>query len=190
VSPTLPTLIGFNNDVSYRGLRFHIQTEDSGCEHPHVITHLFADGGYVVKSVRSDYSECVGHPERTKLVRAMMKKQHLEVALELRDGRLDSKLEHLLQHVSEHPGSGVGPVEEAFMEPPGVAGSTKRRSAQAGERRRHGVVFGLPSEESLDEVISSYLASVHDDGVSCRATSGAGIEKEQASETPLTRKRL
>ena len=44
VSPQL----GFNNNVRHKGRVFHIQTEDSGIKHPHIITHLFADGGRIL----------------------------------------------------------------------------------------------------------------------------------------------
>jgi len=57
-----PPLVGFNNNVRYRGMRFHIQTEDSGVTKPHIITHLFADGGRVIKSLRTDYAEYGGAP--------------------------------------------------------------------------------------------------------------------------------
>jgi hypothetical protein len=42
--------MGFNNNVKYEGNVFHVQTEDSGLDAPHIITHLFADGGRVIKS--------------------------------------------------------------------------------------------------------------------------------------------
>ena len=32
--------VGFNNNVKYKERTFHIQTEDSGLDKPHVITHL------------------------------------------------------------------------------------------------------------------------------------------------------
>ena len=37
--------MGFNNNIKFRDTVFHVQTEDSGLDAPHVITHLFADGG-------------------------------------------------------------------------------------------------------------------------------------------------
>ncbi len=40
---------GFNHNVKYKGQVFHVQTEDSGVENPHIITHLFL-GGNIVKS--------------------------------------------------------------------------------------------------------------------------------------------
>lgn len=90
-----PPLVGFNNNVRYRGMRFHIQTEDSGVARPHIITHLFADGGHVIKSVRTDYSEFVDRPDRPALIQQMMRDQHRAMALDLRDGRLDAKIDGL-----------------------------------------------------------------------------------------------
>ena len=73
---TPPPLVGFNNNVRYRGMRFHIQTEDSGVTRPHIITHLFADGGRVIKSLRTDYAEYVDHPDRPAVIHRMMRDQH------------------------------------------------------------------------------------------------------------------
>src|SRR5260221_8629349 len=47
--------LGFNNNVQYQGATYHVQTEDSGIDRPHIITHLFADGGRIIKSVRRNY---------------------------------------------------------------------------------------------------------------------------------------
>lgn len=88
-----PTLTGFNNNVRYRGMRFHIQTEDSGVTRPHITTHLFADGGHVIKSLRTDYAEYVDHPERVSVVQRLMREQHRAMALELRDGKLDATID-------------------------------------------------------------------------------------------------
>ncbi|HTV19192.1 MAG TPA: hypothetical protein VMG12_10990 [Polyangiaceae bacterium] len=93
ISP--PTLTGFNNNVRYRGMRFHIQTEDSGITRPHITTLLFADGGYVIKSLRTDYAEYVGHPERAVLVHRLMRDQHRAMALDLRDGKLDATIDRI-----------------------------------------------------------------------------------------------
>jgi hypothetical protein len=96
-----PPLVGFNNNVRYRGMRFHIQTEDSGCARPHIITHLFADGGRVIKSIRTDYSEYVDHPDRPALLQRMMRDQHRAMAIDLRDGRLDATIDSLRSQAPE-----------------------------------------------------------------------------------------
>ena len=46
-------LLGYNNNVRHKNRVFHIQTEDSGVNHPHIITHLFMDGGRILKSVKT-----------------------------------------------------------------------------------------------------------------------------------------
>src|SRR3954462_11686188 len=97
-----PTLVGFNNNVRYRGMRFHIQTEDSGVTRPHIITHLFADGGHVIKSVRTDYAEHLDHPDRPGIVSRMMREQHRNMALDLRDGRLDETIDRLRRSQAAH----------------------------------------------------------------------------------------
>ena len=43
-------ILGYNHNVKYRGLIFHVQTEDSGLLSPHLFTHLFYGG--VILSTR------------------------------------------------------------------------------------------------------------------------------------------
>jgi pSer/pThr/pTyr-binding forkhead associated (FHA) protein len=81
--------VGFNNNVKYKGAEYHIQTEDSGLDKPHVITHLFADGGRIIKSHKRSYAKDVNRPDVTPFVRALMKGQHMEMVLYLREGRFD-----------------------------------------------------------------------------------------------------
>jgi pSer/pThr/pTyr-binding forkhead associated (FHA) protein len=85
--------VGFNNNVKYKNQTFHIQTEDSGLDKPHVITHLFADGGRVIKSHKRLYTEHVGREDVALFVRQLMKGQQLEMALALREGRFDRIIE-------------------------------------------------------------------------------------------------
>lgn len=86
-------LLGFNNNVRHKGRIFHIQTEDSGIKFPHVITHLFADGGRILKSLKTSYAEHVGSDNLEETVRAMMKDQHKAMFIALRDGEFDSYID-------------------------------------------------------------------------------------------------
>jgi FHA domain len=85
--------VGFNNNVKYKNQTFHIQTEDSGLDKPHVITHLFADGGRVIKSHKRSYAEQVKRDDVALYVRQLMKGQQLEMALALREGKFDPIIE-------------------------------------------------------------------------------------------------
>jgi hypothetical protein len=86
-------LLGFNNNVKHRGRLFHIQTEDSGVRHPHVITHLFMDGGRILKTVKTSYAQHVGTEKLAELVRDLMKEQHKMMFIALRDGQFDYVLD-------------------------------------------------------------------------------------------------
>lgn len=86
-------LLGFNNNVRHRGHVFHIQTEDSGIKYPHVITHLFADGGRILKSIKTSYAEYLGSENLQETVRNLMKEQHKSMFIALRDGQFDELLD-------------------------------------------------------------------------------------------------
>jgi len=99
--------VGFNNNVKYNGMVFHIQTEDSGLDRPHIITHLFADGGRIIKSHKRIYASEVKRDDIAQYVRALMKGQHMEMAIMLREGRFDEVI----------AGRKIGGME-LFEEPP------------------------------------------------------------------------
>jgi pSer/pThr/pTyr-binding forkhead associated (FHA) protein len=81
--------MGFNNNIKYQEHLFHVQTEDSGLDQPHIITHLFADGGRVIKSHKRSYAEAVSRADVAEYVRSLMKAQHLEMVLALREAKFD-----------------------------------------------------------------------------------------------------
>ncbi|MFO7180666.1 MAG: hypothetical protein DIU78_018340 [Pseudomonadota bacterium] len=84
---------GYNNNVRHRGCIFHIQTEDSGIKNPRIVTHLFADGGRIIHTLRTDYREHVDAPNLVEIVRRLMKAQHKAAYLALRRGELDAAIE-------------------------------------------------------------------------------------------------
>ncbi|HVU03420.1 MAG TPA: hypothetical protein VHE30_16785 [Polyangiaceae bacterium] len=120
-------LLGFNNNVKHQGRIFHVQTEDSGVMKPHILTHLFADGGRIIKSTRTDYSEHVGRSDMGTVVRRLMKEQHKAMFIALRDGQLDARIVEVL---GPSPESGEAPTEapRKSKTPPAPAAAAKRRS--------------------------------------------------------------
>ncbi|HEY1957647.1 MAG TPA: hypothetical protein VGH28_18635 [Polyangiaceae bacterium] len=89
-------LLGYNNNVRHKNRVFHIQTEDSGIKHPHIITHIFMDGGRILKSVKTSYAEHIGDEKMSDVVRQMMKDQHKAMFRALRDGELDAVVDDAL----------------------------------------------------------------------------------------------
>jgi pSer/pThr/pTyr-binding forkhead associated (FHA) protein len=118
--------MGFNNNIKFHEQTFHVQTEDSGLDQPHIITHLFADGGRVIKSHKRSYADAVAKPDVAEYVRGLMKSQHLEMVLLLREGRFDNVI----------AGREVGGLQ-LLTEPPNVdnikkLASQKKQRAEAG----------------------------------------------------------
>lgn len=88
-------LLGFNNNIRHKGRVFHVQTEDSGVRHPHIITHLFMDGGRILKTTKTSYAEHLNQEGMGEIVRKMMKEQHKAMFVALRNGDFD---EIILRH--------------------------------------------------------------------------------------------
>ncbi len=82
-------LLGYNTNVRHKGKVFHIQTEDSGIQKPHVMTHLFADGGRILKSQKTGYAHLLETDDLEKQVKKLMQDQHKAMFLALRDGQFD-----------------------------------------------------------------------------------------------------
>ncbi len=78
-------LLGYNTNVRHAGMLFHIQTEDSGVAHPHVITHLFTEGT-ILGTKKTSYKHLLEQDGLEDGVRALMKDQHKTMFIELRDG--------------------------------------------------------------------------------------------------------
>lgn len=113
--------MGFNNNIKFQNTVFHVQTEDSGLDQPHIITHLFADGGRVIKSHKRSYAEQVQLENIAEYVRGLMKAQHLEMVMALRDGSFDNVI----------AGREIGGMA-LLTEPPKEVTKRKGKGADAG----------------------------------------------------------
>ena len=81
--------LGYNTNIRHKGKVFHLQTEDSGVLKPHVMTHLFADGGRIVKSQKTSYVHLLETEDLSTQVKKLMQDQHKAMFLALREGKFD-----------------------------------------------------------------------------------------------------
>jgi len=172
-------LLGYNTNVRHKGKLYHIQTEDSGVKHPHIITHLFADGGRIIASTKTSYADHVGVEDMKDVVKKMMQEQHKAMFIALRDGVYDDGEEAVPTPPPVAPVVDVDALERAAarLSHAGAAMGGEAAHRYQGTRAPEGVgtvqarskppesIFGndLLSEKSLDEVILSYLADDLDD---------------------------
>jgi len=79
-------LVGYNNNVTYKGKVYHVQTEDSGLNNPIIVTLLYIKGT-ILASKKISYSHLIGNKDIKKSVRELMKEQHKAILKELIAGK-------------------------------------------------------------------------------------------------------
>jgi hypothetical protein len=87
-------VVGFNHNLNYKGRVFHVQTEDSGPQHGHTITHIFM-GGNILASTRSSYTELlltIDPGDLFSAVRKLMEDQHKAMMKSLLQGGHDAEI--------------------------------------------------------------------------------------------------
>jgi len=163
-------LTGFNHNIKHRGQMFHIQTEDSGLNNPHIITHLFV-GGNILASKKTSYRDILNAENLPEVVYELMKEQHTEMLRNLLAGLYDevggsgSKAYQpgQLGDASRSFGRPIAKPEPKEVPPEVIAA---RQLVETPKIKEGGeTIFGedLISEKTLDEVILQYLASDGDE---------------------------
>jgi hypothetical protein len=170
---------GFNHNIKHKGKVYHVQTEDSGVNNPHIITHLFV-GGNILASKKTSYADILNAENLSEVVRELMEEQHKEMLRNLINGVYDTfestarsyqpgQLETDSAPVKMQPGQSMAPPQPLPQAPvvPAVAALPPEVAAARAMKEKPKInevgvetLFGedLISEKSLDEVILSYLA--------------------------------
>jgi hypothetical protein len=78
-------ITGFNTDVKFRGLVYHVQTEDKGKDNP-LIETLIYKGGEILASRRLPYAELVSGANTEAAIGRLMEEQHKAMILEVKRG--------------------------------------------------------------------------------------------------------
>jgi len=129
-------ITGFNTNVRYGGRVFHVQTEDSGRDRPHVISHVYCDGT-ILASQKSDYADGLDAGDLDAMLRRLMEKQHHGMLETLQQGGFDAV-------IADRIGCETTPS-------PAGAGA----AGESAEARAFGE--GVVSARPLDAVILEYL---------------------------------
>lgn len=91
---------GFNSDVVFKGMNFHIQSEDWGLENPFIVSRVYQNGA-VIKSIKTSYAEVlrpfagmygsrVSHQRQVdpQVIRDALRGQHQKILDQLLSGQL------------------------------------------------------------------------------------------------------
>lgn len=140
-------VVGFNHNVRYKGEVFHIQTEDSGLNNPHIITLLYR-GGTILASKKTSYADIIKIENLEQVVEEVMKEQHKEMLRGLKAGTFDER--------AFGSRSALPPAKDPDDNQPATAGPSPSPPSQQPPRE-----VARPSQ-SLDEVILDYLVRGED----------------------------
>jgi hypothetical protein len=142
-------VVGFNHNIRYKGEMFHIQTEDSGVNNPHIITLLYR-GGTIISSKKTSYADIIKMECLEQVVEDLMKEQHKEMLRRLKSGEFDARA-----FGTQAPVEGAKEVEEAApvaVVPTPQPSPPPQKAVPEAEKPR----------QSLDEIILDYLVSGDD----------------------------
>jgi hypothetical protein len=154
-------ITGCNTNIRHRSKMFHVQTEDSGREHPHIISHVY-HGGTIIASEKSEYRDRVDSEDLDTEVRGLIEQQHKTMLKRLRGGDFDAAIDERLNgakvaappirdttYSSTTAGADTDPAIDVEEPAPTAPAAEKKAGPSFGE--------SADSEKPLDEVILEYL---------------------------------
>jgi hypothetical protein len=81
-------ITGYNTDVEFDGIVYHVQTEDKGLDAP-VILSLVYSGGAILASKRSSYDDLVARGFDESVLAARLQRQHKLICAAVHAGRIE-----------------------------------------------------------------------------------------------------
>lgn len=81
-------ITGFNTDVDFQGITYHVQTEDKGLATPYILSLVY-NRGTVLASKRSPYEDLVTNGFDEKILAERLKKQHKTICAAISSGRIE-----------------------------------------------------------------------------------------------------
>ncbi|MGI8466967.1 MAG: hypothetical protein ACR2N3_00760, partial [Pyrinomonadaceae bacterium] len=81
-------ITGFNTDIEYQGVTYHVQTEDKGVKTP-LILSLVYNRGTILASKRSPYNDLLDGEFDEKELTERLQKQHKLICAAIRAGRIE-----------------------------------------------------------------------------------------------------
>lgn len=113
-------ITGFNTDIEYDGVTYHVQTEDKGRSRP-IILSLVYDRGTILASKRSPYDDLLKGNFNERILAERLSKQHKIICAAIQAGRLEDlkKLSEREAKGNVAPRNEVGAAEKRILvEPP------------------------------------------------------------------------
>lgn len=136
--------MGFNNDVEYRGVTVHIQTEDLGLSVAKIMTQVFYSGAILEAKTISYADDLKAYPDpeqANERIRRLMRALHKQAYKRMQEGIYDAKLELLAKDkLKAAPERAANPAAkdkpEAAKSQATASPGTKQAAAPTSELKR------------------------------------------------------
>jgi hypothetical protein len=83
-SPSIPTVMGLNDNLDFMGRLIHVQTENMRSPAMCIVTQVFCNGR-VVFSTKSEFPPGLCESQAFSQIQGLMRAQHFEVIKKIRD---------------------------------------------------------------------------------------------------------
>jgi hypothetical protein len=153
-------LTGFNTDIEYKGVVYHVQTEDKGLESPLILSLVYA-GGAILASKRSRYEDLIASGFDEEVLAKRLKRQHSLICAAINAGRLE-ELKRMSGRIEEEViPAPVSQAPSSVTEPPQVPQSseppTMSPAAEAETRDEDSTLeVPRPVDETADAQVGVY----------------------------------
>lgn len=117
-------ITGYNTDIEFEGVTYHVQTEDNGLAKP-IILSLVYDRGTILASKRLPYDDLLQGDFDEELLAARLHRQHKLICAAIQAGRIED-LRQMTLRESLMAADAEKPV---FVEPTGAKVRSKRSAA-------------------------------------------------------------
>lgn len=81
-------ILGFNTDIEYGGVTYHVQTEDKGLNSPLILSLIYT-GGTILASKRTPYEDLIAAGFDEKILADRLNRQHNLICAAVRAGRIE-----------------------------------------------------------------------------------------------------
>ena len=144
-------LVGYNTNISYKELVYHVQTEDSGQKNPVIVSLIYSQGA-IIASRKTNYAHIAHDPDFREKVTKIMKTQHKWMMKELLAGKFTGDYQGAVEEVKA-----VGEVIEAQGIGEDTTSPKKGKEQHPPSSQSLEVRAKHQLSKSLDDILLNYI---------------------------------
>jgi hypothetical protein len=157
-------ITGFNTDVEYDGVTYHVQTEDKGLETPLILSLVYS-GGAILASKRSPYDDLIAEGFNDQTLTERLQRQHKLICAAINAGRLDDlkKMSGRAGVSSSAPAQPAPPADDLITAPVPVQTTVptdKQMASEAARLAQPAAPQSAPAASTLHSTINDAPAIV------------------------------